>query len=569
MSPTTPLPASDLDALMAPALKEPSLPSPQPPIRPFVKWRRRVILVGTLLSVFSSAGLASGFSPLKSMMLRERVFDYLCLPGQDTCNGQVLRMDLMYTLSGAIGSFLVVPTGFLLVRYHYRDHDRILHNRTDRLGPKLLYLFAAVMLAFSLVMFGIGIVLGGAAQNIIIVAFIVMSASGSALYTASFHVANLVPERSAVITLMLNLIYTSMATETERTTLFRTFFFAFTAPPVLVFVFGLFFMPLKSITPVDEWLESNKVSPEENVIPDGGLGDIFASASTGVVDTSIQHATITSFEFSACDRSPYSFWPPLNDKLDRRTHATVHYSILARASFQPATQRLEWSSRYDNPPTLFWEHNPETTQRHTTSWNKPVGCNYWSPTFLARRPAQGVYNCSSRNRRDSKHSSTSGYLECRSSRNWHDSPGNGHSTVIVSTGNCKRQCHDLTGPMKKNPSFGNLLMSMTDILAEDAQSQSAQDPAAESIKENAKVSFKRPSNNVLGAASRSLGSLNALGRVGRKKGSAIKGRRHSHRLQLRNTKDRVPEQPRGSQRTWYSLKSTQRSSQCLATGQVG
>ncbi|KAI9223748.1 hypothetical protein BC828DRAFT_375235 [Blastocladiella britannica] len=226
----------------------PIIPETSPP-RSLLQ--RYILVFGTFGSVLLTAGVSAGYSPLKDMLTDDSVFAWLCPAGTSApCVDQLLRFDLMFTLSGALGSFLVVPTGFLL----------------DRVGPKWLYLIAAVSFVASLAMFGICLSIGGQAEMGIIVAFILMSTAGSALYTASFHVANVFPRRAGLITMGLNvafdmsaMVFTLLqfahqaAPVALRAAVDRAFFDWYNFAGAIVFVFAALNMPRSSILPGGEW----------------------------------------------------------------------------------------------------------------------------------------------------------------------------------------------------------------------------------------------------------------------------------------------------------------------------
>ncbi|KAI9183797.1 hypothetical protein H9P43_002849 [Blastocladiella emersonii ATCC 22665] len=260
-------------------------------------WRRRTLVIGTCLSVWLTAGLSSGFSPLKAMLIDEGIFSSLCPPasasslavaavarllkrsgggGADSsihglCNDQILRLDLMYTLSQALGSFMVVPVGFIL----------------DRLGPKLLYLISCALMALGFLLFGIALMVGGDFESVILFAFIIISSAGGALYTASFHVANVFPLHSGLITLALNIAfdlsaliftlvqfgYNALPSAADKHNLLRTFHFAYLVLFAAVFLFAAWLMPRRSVTSTGVLLESLHAAPVHGSRPVLGFGN--------------------------------------------------------------------------------------------------------------------------------------------------------------------------------------------------------------------------------------------------------------------------------------------------------
>ncbi|KNE56038.1 hypothetical protein AMAG_01882 [Allomyces macrogynus ATCC 38327] len=249
----------------------------RPPSARVSPWKNRILAFGTPVFICLIAGIGSGFSPLKEIMLDIGIFSRHCTTPWTSgtpCDAQLVYSDLTYTLAQALGAFLVVPIGFIL----------------DKWGPKILYILSCALLAMAFGLFSNAF--GHTNHNFddaVIPAFILLSTGGSAMYTASFHVANVYPAKSAFYVVLLNVSYDVSAlmfsllrmgfvaapTLAMGQQTVTSFFYGYLLIVAAVLLFAVAFMPWRSVTAA----QSLKVTPSDLPPP---VSSKSARASTAV-----------------------------------------------------------------------------------------------------------------------------------------------------------------------------------------------------------------------------------------------------------------------------------------------
>ncbi|KAJ3367150.1 hypothetical protein GGF32_000212 [Allomyces javanicus] len=329
-------------------------------------WKNRVLAFGTPVFICLIAGIGSGFSPLKEIMLDIGVFSRHCTTAWTSgtpCDAQLVYSDLTYTLAQALGAFLVVPIGYIL----------------DKWGPKILYILSCALLAMAFGLFSNAF--GHTNRNFddaMIPAFILLSTGGSAMYTASFHVANVYPARSAFYVVLLNVSYDVSAlmfsllrmrfvaapTLAMGQRSVTSFFYAYLLIVAAVFLFAVFFMPWRSVTPT----QSLKVTPSDLPPP--------ASSKSARASAAVQHRILGTDMADALDT--------LADPVDEwRQPAAV-------GSATPPTESSTWSRRASRtpPPPSPLATNLEPVIGQSTLQTNDVGSPVFGTQLMTADPVQ-------------------------------------------------------------------------------------------------------------------------------------------------------------------------------------
>ncbi|KNE54384.1 hypothetical protein AMAG_17664 [Allomyces macrogynus ATCC 38327] len=279
------------------------------------------------------------------------------------CDAQLVYSDLTYTLAQALGAFLVVPIGYIL----------------DKWGPKILYLLSCALLAMAFGLFSNAF--GHTNRNFddaVIPAFILLSTGGSAMYTASFHVANVYPAKSAFYVVLLNVSYDVSAlmfsllrmcfvaapTLAVGQRSVTSFFYAYLLIVAAVFLFAVFFMPWRSVTPT----QSLKVTPSDLPPP--------ASSKPARASAAVQNRILGTDMADALDT--------LADPVDEWRQPAVVGSATPPTESSTRSRR---ASRAPPPPSpLATNLEPDISQR--TLQSKDVGSPVLGTQFMTADPVQ-------------------------------------------------------------------------------------------------------------------------------------------------------------------------------------
>ncbi|CAG8253474.1 unnamed protein product [Penicillium salamii] len=203
---------------------------------------RRIAQVCTAVTYcFLSAGVVFGFAALKPVLVREKVYRNLCSQAEldrdvEVCNGQEIRLNLMFTIAAVVTNVSALPVGTIL----------------DAYGPRVCSIIGSVCLT-------IGAVLFGTAEKLsfdgYIPGYLFLALGGPFIFIPSFHLSNTFPRRSGLILSMLtgafdasSALFLLFRLLTERTDVvsINNFFAVYLAVPLFIIAMQIFLMPAKS-----------------------------------------------------------------------------------------------------------------------------------------------------------------------------------------------------------------------------------------------------------------------------------------------------------------------------------
>ncbi|KAJ5340028.1 Major facilitator superfamily domain general substrate transporter [Penicillium brevicompactum] len=190
---------------------------------------------------FLAAGVVFGFAALKPVLIREKVYRNLCSQAElerdvDVCDGQEIRLNLMFTIAAVVTNVSALPVGTIL----------------DAYGPRVSSIIGSICLAIGAILFGTAKQLSFDGY---IPGYLFLALGGPFIFIPSFHLSNTFPKRSGLILSMLTgafdassalfLLFRLLNERTDFVSL-KNFFAVYLVVPVFIITMQIFFMPATS-----------------------------------------------------------------------------------------------------------------------------------------------------------------------------------------------------------------------------------------------------------------------------------------------------------------------------------
>ncbi|KAJ6121322.1 Major facilitator superfamily domain general substrate transporter [Penicillium capsulatum] len=191
---------------------------------------------------FLAAGVVFGFAALKPVLIRENVYRDLCSSeeleeGVLVCDGQEIRLNLMFTIAAVATNVSALPVGAIL----------------DAYGPRVSGLIGSLFLALGSTLFAWA---GRLPCDGYIIGYLLLSLGGPFIFISSFHLSNTFPTRSGLILSTLTgafdassalfLVFRLLSEYTQGYVSIRKFFLIYLAVPMFITVVQLTIMPVTS-----------------------------------------------------------------------------------------------------------------------------------------------------------------------------------------------------------------------------------------------------------------------------------------------------------------------------------
>ncbi|KAJ5389079.1 Protein FMP42 [Penicillium cataractarum] len=242
------------------------LESPTPPVavlkEPFwlsdtrgafeVSPARRIVQVClAVIYCFLAAGVVFGFAALKPVLIKEHVYRNLCSREEldnevAVCNGQEIKLNLMFTIAAVVTNVSALPVGTIL----------------DAYGPRVSGIIGSFCLAIGATIFALAEQLPFDGY---IPGYLLLSLGGPFVFISSFQLSNTFPKRSGLILSMLTgafdassalfLIFRLLNEATDGLVSTRTFFLAYLIVPVFILAVQLTIMPSTSYKTAGELVQ--------------------------------------------------------------------------------------------------------------------------------------------------------------------------------------------------------------------------------------------------------------------------------------------------------------------------
>ncbi|KAK9857485.1 Sucrose/H+ symporter [Penicillium brevicompactum] len=190
---------------------------------------------------FLAAGVVFGFAALKPVLIREKVYRNLCSQAElerdvDVCDGQEIRLNLMFTIAAVVTNVSALPVGTIL----------------DAYGPRVSSIIGSICLATGAILFGTAKQLSFDGY---IPGYLFLALGGPFIFIPSFHLSNTFPKRSGLILSMLTgafdassalfLLFRLLNERTDFVSL-KNFFAVYLVVPVFIIAMQIFVMPATS-----------------------------------------------------------------------------------------------------------------------------------------------------------------------------------------------------------------------------------------------------------------------------------------------------------------------------------
>ncbi|KAJ5342862.1 Major facilitator superfamily domain general substrate transporter [Penicillium brevicompactum] len=190
---------------------------------------------------FLAAGVVFGFAALKPVLIREKVYRNLCSQAElernvDVCDGQEIRLNLMFTIAAVVTNVSALPVGTIL----------------DAYGPRVSSIIGSICLAIGAILFGTAKQLSFDGY---IPGYLFLALGGPFIFIPSFHLSNTFPKRSGLILSMLTgafdassalfLLFRLLNERTDFVSL-KNFFVVYLVVPVFIITMQIFVMPATS-----------------------------------------------------------------------------------------------------------------------------------------------------------------------------------------------------------------------------------------------------------------------------------------------------------------------------------
>ncbi|KAJ5096373.1 Major facilitator superfamily domain general substrate transporter [Penicillium alfredii] len=204
-----------------------------------------------VLYCFLAAGVVFGFAALKPVLVREKVYRNLCSTEEleqdvPVCDGQEIRLNLMFTIAAVVTNVFALPVGTIL----------------DAYGPRVSGIIGSVCLAFGALLFGWANKLPFDGY---IPGYLFLSLGGPFVFISSFHLSNTFPTRSGLILSMLTgafdassalfLIFRLLNEHTQGAVSIQSFFLVYLVVPVFIVTAQVFVMPATSYKTTGELVQ--------------------------------------------------------------------------------------------------------------------------------------------------------------------------------------------------------------------------------------------------------------------------------------------------------------------------
>ena len=184
-----------------------------------------------------------GFAALKPILVKEGVFRDLCTPEEldadvEVCFDQDLRLNFFFSLASTTANVSALPIGTLL----------------DRYGPRVCFLFGCLCLAVGSILMSLAFQIDGFDGYTVGNFFLALG--GTSIFLPSFQIANAFPKYSGTIVALVTgafdasaavfLFYRLAYDYSGRSLKPQTFFLAYLAVPVAIFIAQLTLLPSES-----------------------------------------------------------------------------------------------------------------------------------------------------------------------------------------------------------------------------------------------------------------------------------------------------------------------------------
>lgn len=215
------------------------------------------IAVAVLYCLFA-AGIVFGYAALKPVLKQEGAYNDICDEGDDTC--LEIHLNLMFTVAAVGTNVAALPVGAIL----------------DNYGPRVcgvtgsVFLFiGALLMANSHALPFDGLLPG----------YLALALGGPFTFISSFQLSNAFPRHSGLILALLTgafdassalfLIYRLIYDATEGSFNHRSFFTAYLAVPVVIFILQFVVMPSQSYKTVGELVDlADEADAVNQALPD-------------------------------------------------------------------------------------------------------------------------------------------------------------------------------------------------------------------------------------------------------------------------------------------------------------
>lgn len=207
-------------------------------------------VISSVIFCFLTAGVVFGYAALKPVLVDNQVYGELCEDGKGYCKASDIRMNFMFTLATVVTNGAALPIGSLL----------------DKFGPQKTAIGGSLVFLLGNVVFGLQMSKG--VFDTYIIGYVLLALGSPAIFLSQFHLSNAFPAYSGVILAAITgafdassvpyLIYRELYQRLGGVPSIRTFFWVYTAIPVLIILQQLLMGP-KSI--YDRGTEDVETSP--------------------------------------------------------------------------------------------------------------------------------------------------------------------------------------------------------------------------------------------------------------------------------------------------------------------
>ncbi|KAJ5621894.1 Major facilitator superfamily domain general substrate transporter [Penicillium herquei] len=210
---------------------------------------------------FLAAGIVFGFAALKPVLIRENVYRNLCSQQElednvGVCDGQEIRLNLMFTIAAVATNVSALPIGTIL----------------DAYGPRVCGIIGSICLAAGAILFGSAHKL---AFDGYIPGYLLLSLGGPFIFISSFQLSNTFPRRSGLILSMLTgafdassalfLIFRLLSEHTQGSISVQKFFLVYLLVPIFIIAVQLTVMPATSYKTTGELVLHAEVQVIEEI----------------------------------------------------------------------------------------------------------------------------------------------------------------------------------------------------------------------------------------------------------------------------------------------------------------
>ncbi|KAJ5895631.1 Protein FMP42 [Penicillium taxi] len=220
---------------------------------------------------FLAAGVVFGFAALKPVLIRENVYRNLCTRQEletdvAVCDGQEIRLNLMFTIAAVVTNVSALPVGTIL----------------DSYGPRVSGIIGSFFLALGAILFGTASRLPFDGY---IPGYLLLSLGGPFIFISSFQLSNTFPARSGLILSMLTgafdassalfLIFRLLSESSDGAFSVEKFFMIYLLVPVFIITVQLTVMPSTSYKTASELVQhaETQVIEEINDRVDDSIND--------------------------------------------------------------------------------------------------------------------------------------------------------------------------------------------------------------------------------------------------------------------------------------------------------